>query len=102
MEILIQDHDEILAKIFNSETISIIFNKFYEEGIIEACTFIDWYRKPSKRLINKTISKEIRQMSKQFIQKLGQPVDENEELESEVITIFYRSVDCLFLLNHQC
>ncbi len=81
-ERLINDHNKIHRELFHTKTISEIFYKFYDEDIIEQDTFIHWYENlPSKYLVDKSISKKIRQMAKEFIQWLNQSDDQESDNE---------------------
>ncbi|CAF4609748.1 unnamed protein product [Rotaria sp. Silwood1] len=83
IEALIADHEEIRTKIFNKKAMSKILLKFYDEDIIEEDTFYLWHEKSSKRFANKTIAKEIREMSKEFILWLRTAEESSDEDEDE-------------------
>ncbi|CAF3095331.1 unnamed protein product [Rotaria sp. Silwood2] len=83
LEALIFDHEEIRAKIFNKKTMSKILLKFYDEDIIEEDTFYAWHEKASKRFANKTIAKEIREMSNEFIQWLRTAEESSDDDDDE-------------------
>lgn len=79
LETLIADHADIREKIFNKKTIQKILLKFYDEDIVEEETFHTWHSKASKRYSNKTIAKEIREMSKDFIEWLKTAEESSSE-----------------------
>lgn len=87
IEALISDHEEYRAKIFNKKAMSKILLKFYDEDIVEEDTFYTWHEKVSKRFVNKTIGKEIREMANEFIQWLRtaeESSDEDDDDEDKV------------------
>ncbi|CAF1348043.1 unnamed protein product [Didymodactylos carnosus] len=60
-------------KLFNKKSISKVFLKLYEDDIIEEETFYSWY--------DKKVAKEIREMSKDFIEWLKTADETSEEEE---------------------
>jgi len=80
---LIGDQQEIRAKLFNKKSMQKILLKFYDEDIIEEDTFYTWHEKASKRFSNKTTAKEIREMSKEFIQWLRTAEESSSEDEDD-------------------
>ena len=70
LDVLIGEHEDIRAKIFNKRMMSKILLNLYEEDIVEEETFYTWHEKASKRFTNKNVSKEIREMANDFIQWL--------------------------------
>lgn len=86
LETLVADHADIREKIFNKKTIQKIFLKFYDEDIVEEETFYTWHEKASKRYSSKTIAREIRELSKDFIQWLKtaeESTDEDDDANDE-------------------
>jgi len=83
IEALINDHEEIRAKIFNKKTMSKILLKFYDDDIIEENTFYTWHEKSSKRFADKTKAKEIREMANEFIQWLRTAEESSDEDEDD-------------------
>ena len=60
-----------------------ILLKFYDEDIVEEDIFYTWHEKTSKRFANKTIAKEIREMSNEFIQWLRTAEESSDEDDDE-------------------
>lgn len=83
LDVLIGEHEDIRAKIFNKKTMSKILLKFYDEDIIEEDTFYTWHEKASKRFTNKTTSKEIREMANEFIQWLRTAEESSDDDDDE-------------------
>lgn len=79
LETLVADHADVREKIFNKKTIQKIFLKLYDDDIVEEETFFMWHEKASKRYSNKTIAKEIRELSKEFIQWLKTADESTDE-----------------------
>ena len=80
---MINDHEEYRAKLFNKKAMSKILLKFYDEDIVEEDIFYTWHEKTSKRFANKTIGKEIREMSNEFIQWLRTAEESSDEDDDE-------------------
>jgi translation initiation factor 5 len=83
LEALIGDHEEYRSKIFNKKTMLKILLKLYDEDIVEEDIFYTWHEKSSKRFASKTIAKEIREMSNEFIQWLRTAEESSDEDEDE-------------------
>lgn len=84
LETLISEHEDVRAKIFNKKAISKILLKLYDEDLVEEDTFYTWHEKVSKRFAkNKAVSKEIREMAKDFIQWLRTAEESSDEEEDE-------------------
>lgn len=83
LETLIADHAAVREKIFNKKTIQKICLKLYDEDIVEEETFYTWHGKASKRYSNKNIAKEIREMSKDFIQWLRTAEESSDDDDDE-------------------
>jgi hypothetical protein len=60
-----------------------ILLKLYDEDIVEEDIFYTWHEKSSKRFASKTIAKEIREMSNEFIQWLRTAEESSDEDEDE-------------------
>ncbi len=60
-----------------------ILLKFYDEDIVEEDIFYAWHEKTSKRFASKTIAKEIREMSNEFIQWLRTAEESSDEDDDE-------------------
>jgi translation initiation factor 5 len=60
-----------------------ILLKFYDEDIVEEDTFYTWHEKASKRFANKATSKEIREMSNEFIQWLRTAEESTDEEDED-------------------
>ncbi|CAF0975078.1 unnamed protein product [Rotaria sordida] len=61
-----------------------ILLKLYEEDIIVEEVFYEWYKKASKRLVDKAISEDIRKYAKEFIEWLRTAEESSDEEVDEV------------------
>lgn len=60
-----------------------IMMKLYDADIIEDDVFIKWGEKPSKRYVDKEISKEVKKAAKPFLEWLANASEEESEEESD-------------------
>ncbi|CAF0835012.1 unnamed protein product [Adineta steineri] len=67
IEVIINRNRE---KLLNNKRISKIFYKLYDKNIITEETFLNWYEKESKQLIQKQVEIDIYEYAKEFIEWL--------------------------------
>ncbi|KAI8076906.1 domain found in IF2B/IF5-domain-containing protein [Halteromyces radiatus] len=60
-----------------------ILMKLYEADVIEDDVFIKWGEKPSKRYVDKDISKEVKKAAKPFLEWIATASEEESEEESD-------------------
>ncbi|CAO3614817.1 unnamed protein product [Cunninghamella echinulata] len=72
------DHKDALLK-----KVPAILMKIYDADIIEDDVFIKWGEKPSKRYVDKEISKEVKKAAKPFLEWIENASEEESDEESE-------------------
>ena len=78
MEILIKEQKSLRRQSMIVE----IFSKLHQNQIIDGQTFVHWYENPRKSSTNKSTSKKIRQVTKEFIKQFN-PIDEESDSSLE-------------------
>lgn len=79
LESLCFGDEKIREKLFNTKSMARLLMKFYDFDIVEEENFFIWNEKPMKRFSSKTLCKEIRDFSKDFLVWLENAEESSDE-----------------------